>query len=57
VFQLHEHRLRELGGSPRQALDPVWNIKAAHALWKRTRDFTAWGCIRYETAVATAGSP
>ena len=35
-------RLRELGGTPRQALDPEWNIKAAHRLWSSAHDFHDW---------------
>jgi hypothetical protein len=42
VFQLADVRLRELGGTPRQAYDPEWNIQAARRLWERDRDFTNW---------------
>jgi hypothetical protein len=42
VFQLSDARLREVGGTPRQALDPAWNIAAARRLWMRHRDFRYW---------------
>ncbi|WP_328414187.1 helix-turn-helix domain-containing protein [Streptomyces violaceus] len=42
LFQISDARLRELGGTPRQALDPEWNIQAARRLWSRDRDFGDW---------------
>ncbi len=42
VFQISDGRLLELGGTPRQAFDPVWNIDAAHRLWRAHRDFHDW---------------
>lgn len=42
VFQLYDGTLRKLGGTREQALDPDWNIRAAHRLWALTRDFSAW---------------
>ncbi|MFJ7064709.1 helix-turn-helix domain-containing protein [Streptomyces sp. NPDC101115] len=42
LFQISDARLRELGGTPRKALDPEWNIQAAHTLWSRDRDFHDW---------------
>ncbi|MEV2216221.1 helix-turn-helix domain-containing protein [Streptomyces sp. NPDC050997] len=42
LFQISDARLRELGGTPRQALDPEWNIKAAHRLWSSAHDFHDW---------------
>ncbi|MFJ8590456.1 helix-turn-helix domain-containing protein [Streptomyces sp. NPDC093598] len=42
LFQISDTRLRELGGTPRQALDPEWNIHAARKLWSRDRDFGDW---------------
>ncbi|MFF3610675.1 helix-turn-helix domain-containing protein [Streptomyces sp. NPDC002580] len=42
VFQISDARLRELDGTPRRALDPEWNIKAAHRLWSVRRDFHDW---------------
>ncbi|MFF7040669.1 helix-turn-helix domain-containing protein [Streptomyces massasporeus] len=42
LFQISDARLRELGGTPREALDPEWNIRAAHTLWSRDRDFGDW---------------
>ncbi|WP_439380950.1 helix-turn-helix domain-containing protein [Amycolatopsis lexingtonensis] len=42
VFQISDGRLLELGGTPRQAFDPVWNIDAAHRLWSARHDFHDW---------------
>ncbi|MEW2614360.1 hypothetical protein AB0937_30070 [Streptomyces sp. NPDC047880] len=42
LFQISDARLRELGGTPREALDPEWNIQAARTLWSRDRDFGDW---------------
>jgi hypothetical protein len=42
VFQISDARLLELGGTPRQAFDPVWNIDAAHRLWSVRHDFHDW---------------
>ncbi|MET7761009.1 helix-turn-helix domain-containing protein [Streptomyces sp. NPDC005393] len=42
VFQLYDGTLRKLGGTRTQALDPEWNIQAAHRLWALTHDFRAW---------------
>jgi transcriptional regulator with XRE-family HTH domain len=42
LFQISDARLRELGGTPRKALDPEWNIQAAYRLWKRAKDFGDW---------------
>jgi hypothetical protein len=42
LFQISDARLRELGGTPRDALDPEWNIQAARTLWSRDRDFGDW---------------
>ncbi|SFM51545.1 Peptidoglycan-binding (PGRP) domain of peptidoglycan hydrolases-containing protein [Streptomyces sp. cf124] len=42
VFQISDTRLRELGGTPRKALEPEWNIQAAHRLWKRAGNFDDW---------------
>ena len=42
LFQISDARLRELGGTPRRALDPEWNIQAAYRLWKRAKDFGDW---------------
>ncbi|WP_158239639.1 helix-turn-helix domain-containing protein [Streptomyces carminius] len=33
VFQISEERLRKMGATPADALDPEWNIEAAHRLW------------------------
>jgi hypothetical protein len=48
VFQLYEARVEQMGGTPRKALDPEWNIKAAHRLWKKHRDFRDWQCDKFE---------
>lgn len=42
LFQISDKRLRELGGTPRMALDPEWNIRAAKRLWSQKRDFRDW---------------
>ncbi|MEU6474859.1 helix-turn-helix domain-containing protein [Streptomyces massasporeus] len=42
LFQISDARLRELGGTPREALDSEWNIRAARKLWSRDRDFGDW---------------
>lgn len=42
VFQISDVRLRELGGTPRRAFDPEWNIQAAHRLWRVRHDFHDW---------------
>lgn len=42
VFQISDARLLDLGGTPRQAFDPGWNIDAAHRLWSAHHDFHDW---------------
>lgn len=42
IFQISDARLLDLGGTPRQAFDPVWNIDAAHRLWSAHHDFRDW---------------
>ncbi|MEV7006415.1 helix-turn-helix domain-containing protein [Streptosporangium sp. NPDC051022] len=42
VFQISDHRLEELGGTPLKAFDPEWNIQAARRLWSQNRDFSHW---------------
>lgn len=42
VFQISDAALRKLGGTPRDAMDPEWNIRAAHRLWSRTKGFGDW---------------
>jgi hypothetical protein len=42
VFQLSDKLLAELGGNPRKAYDPEWNIQAARRAWSRHRDFRDW---------------
>jgi Putative peptidoglycan binding domain len=42
IFQISDARLLDLGGTPRQAFDPVWNIDAAHRLWSAHHDFHDW---------------
>ncbi|WP_189148343.1 helix-turn-helix domain-containing protein [Streptomyces lacrimifluminis] len=55
LFQISDTRLRELGGTPRQALDPAWNIGAAERLWRKDRDFHDWR--HCERAAGAAASP
>lgn len=58
VFQLYDGTLRTLGGTPREALDPEWNIQAAHRLWARTHDFRAWqSCDQAYRAGASKAKP
>lgn len=59
LFQISDLRLRELGGTPRQALDPEWNIRAAERLWSKKRDFHDWpNCERaVKGAATTAPAP
>lgn len=56
LFQISDARLRELGGTPRKALDPEWNIHAAERLWSSKHDFHDWPyCERaLQTARPTA---
>ncbi|MFC9506903.1 helix-turn-helix domain-containing protein [Streptomyces sp. NPDC057002] len=55
LFQISDARLRELGGTPRQALDPEWNIQAARRLWSEDRDFGDWPhCARAAGATPAA---
>ncbi|UIX32331.1 helix-turn-helix domain-containing protein [Streptomyces sp. GQFP] len=55
VFQISDATLRRLGGTPRDALDPEWNIQAAHRLWSRARNFGDWpNCDRAASPVSTA---
>ncbi|WP_405959913.1 hypothetical protein OG235_08845 [Streptomyces sp. NBC_00024] len=42
AIQISDARLGRLGGTPRKALDPEWNIQAAHRLWERAGDFDDW---------------
>jgi transcriptional regulator with XRE-family HTH domain len=54
VFQISDARLRELGGTPRQALDPAWNIEAAERLWSEDHDFHDWPHCERATKVASS---
>ncbi|MFG3270771.1 peptidoglycan-binding protein [Streptomyces luteogriseus] len=57
LFQISDARLRELGGTPREALDPEWNIRAARKLWSRDRDFGDWPhCERAAEAPRSAAT-
>lgn len=42
LFQISDARLRTLGGTPRDAMDPEWNIRAAHRLWSEAKGFGDW---------------
>ncbi|MFJ8146392.1 helix-turn-helix domain-containing protein [Streptomyces sp. NPDC096048] len=42
VFQISDARLRDLRGTPFDALDPEWNIEAAHRLWAQHKTFEDW---------------
>ncbi|WP_369030267.1 MULTISPECIES: helix-turn-helix domain-containing protein [Streptomyces] len=57
VFQISDATLRQLGGTPRDALDPEWNIQAAHRLWSRAQNFGDWpNCDRAASPAPTASS-
>jgi hypothetical protein len=46
VFQLTDDVLGRYDGTQRVALDPEWNIQAAHWIWAVHRDFRDWpGCV------------
>jgi hypothetical protein len=42
IFQLSDKLLGELGGTPRKAYDPEWNIQAARRAWSKHQDFRDW---------------
>ncbi|WP_051130983.1 helix-turn-helix domain-containing protein [Streptomyces sp. AA0539] len=42
LFQISDSRLRDLGGTQRDALDPEWNIRSAYRLWAQHEDFRDW---------------
>ncbi|MDF5752644.1 peptidoglycan-binding domain-containing protein [Spongiactinospora sp. TRM90649] len=44
VFQFTDLELFRARVMYAQALDPEWNIQAAHAVWRRTGDFRHWKC-------------
>ncbi|MBC6459733.1 peptidoglycan-binding domain-containing protein [Actinomadura sp. HBU206391] len=44
LFQFTDLELLRLRAGPAQALDPEWNIQAAHGVWQRTGDFSHWSC-------------
>ncbi|SDQ59793.1 peptidoglycan-binding protein [Thermostaphylospora chromogena] len=54
LFQFTDLELHRAGATQAMALDPEWNIQAAHAVWKRTGDFRHWKCD--PTAVPEAAS-
>ncbi|MGW1713809.1 helix-turn-helix domain-containing protein [Streptomyces sp. NPDC002156] len=57
VFQISDATLRKLGGTPRDALEPEWNIQAAHRLWSRARNFGDWpNCDRAASPAPSAPS-
>lgn len=54
LFQFTDLELHRAGATQAMALDPEWNIRAAHAVWKRTGDFRHWKCD--PTAIPEAAS-
>lgn len=57
VFQISDATLRDLGGTPLDALDPEWNIQAAHRLWSRARNFGDWPhCDRAASSTSSTSS-
>ncbi|MFI5910736.1 helix-turn-helix domain-containing protein [Dactylosporangium sp. NPDC051541] len=56
VFQLSDEVLGRYDGTQRVALDPEWNIQAAHWIWAEHRDFRAWPvCV--STSPTTPSTP
>ncbi|MEV6168070.1 peptidoglycan-binding protein [Streptomyces sp. NPDC051954] len=55
VFQISDATLRKLGGTPRDAMDPEWNIQAAHRLWSRAQNFEDWPHCDRAASPATVG--
>ncbi|GAA3451961.1 helix-turn-helix domain-containing protein [Dactylosporangium matsuzakiense] len=56
VFQLTDEVLSNYDGTQRVALDPEWNIQAAHWIWAEHRDFRAWP-VCADAAPATPFAP
>jgi Helix-turn-helix domain/Putative peptidoglycan binding domain/Lysozyme like domain len=42
LFQISDRRLTDLDGTPRQAFDPTWNVRAARTLYDRRHDWKDW---------------
>jgi Helix-turn-helix domain/Putative peptidoglycan binding domain len=57
TFQISDARLRDFGGTPRDALNPEWNIQAAHRLWSAKHDFRDWPSCEAALAQPTSSSP
>ncbi|MFI9170830.1 helix-turn-helix domain-containing protein [Streptomyces lincolnensis] len=58
LFQIPDAALRKLGGTPRDAMDPEWNIRAVHRLWTRTKNFGDLPhCDRATAPVPAPGEP
>lgn len=55
VFQISDAGLRTLGGTPRDAMDPEWNIQAAHRLWSRSNGFGDWAHCERAASPEAAG--
>ncbi|MEU6349054.1 peptidoglycan-binding protein [Streptomyces sp. NPDC047072] len=55
VFQISDATLRSLDGTPLDALDPEWNIQAAHRLWSRAQNFDDWPNCERAAAPRTTG--
>lgn len=54
VFQISDMTLQKLGGTPAEALNPVWNIEAAWKLWKMHKGFSDWPfCVQAYRAGAS----
>jgi hypothetical protein len=53
VFQISDARLRDFAGTPRDALNPEWNIQAAHRLWSAKHDFGDWPSCEAALAQST----
>ncbi|MDX2933384.1 helix-turn-helix domain-containing protein [Streptomyces ipomoeae] len=57
LFQISDARLKDLGGTPRKALDPEWNILAAKRLWSRDEDFHDWSHCDRAFSPSPSASP
>jgi hypothetical protein len=59
LFQISDKLLGELGGTPRLAYDPEWNIQAARRAWSKHQDFRDWEyCDQpFRTSTPPTGSP
>jgi hypothetical protein len=49
LFRIPDSQVTALGGTPKQALDIAWNIRAARRLWGQTKAFGRWKpCVQQQ---------